>query len=178
MIQSVRFSVCRHVWWNAELQRGYLYGYDAISDRQKRCDTYHNAWFSKRECAKMNGMWYVRIFRMYAENGGYDSYRCQYVGRWESVKKSKTAMRILQFMKENDLNPVRNEPDFSYLGIRTQKFGMWNGECVVETIIDIMCKAGTVFLALVGVFATGTFIWGCLSGMKIALQKIKERLEV
>ena len=72
----------------------------------------------------MNGVWYVRIFRMYAENGGYDSYRCQYVGRWESVRKSKTAMRILQFMKENDLNPVRNEPDFSYLGIRTQKFGM------------------------------------------------------
>ena len=48
----------------------------------------------------------------------------------------------------------------------------------METIIDIMCKVGIVFLALIGVFATGTFIWGCLSGMKIALQKIKERLEV
>ena len=48
----------------------------------------------------------------------------------------------------------------------------------MEGVISAMCQVGTVFLALVGVFATGLFAWWCLTGLKIVLQKIKENLGV
>ena len=69
-----------------ELQRGYLFGQDEISDRPNQTETYHDVWFTDRQCAKANGVWHVFVFRAYAVNGDFDAYRCEYVGRWESVK--------------------------------------------------------------------------------------------
>lgn len=105
------------------MQRAYLFGQDEISDRPNQTETYHDVWFTDRQCAKANGVWHVFVFRAYAVNGGFDAYRCEYVGRWESVKNSITARRILLFMKKHGLRPVHSRPDFSNLEIRISKYG-------------------------------------------------------